>query len=131
MLTGKQGRCQYTGIFYGFPLTGKSAKLLVGARPPKPVTSGQVGPKSALCTCCLRSPSLPLLFLVFLRVRQAEQMIYIALSRNNLLHIFSYRTVLLVRGPFRRRQLLVFLYERVHLRELRPGQNALEGERRR
>lgn len=75
-------------------------------------TDRQAAPSPATVVA---SPSLPLLFLIFLRDRQTEQTVDVGFCRDNLLHVFSYRAALLICGPFLCRQLLIFGFERIHL----------------
>ena len=58
--------------------------------------------------------SLSLHFLIFLRIRQAEQMVDIAFRRNQFPHVLLDGAVLLVGGLFLRGELLPFGFERVH-----------------
>lgn len=65
--------------------------------------------------------SLSLPFLIFLRVRQAEQMVNVGLHQDKLLHIVFGRPVFPVGGPFFCRQPLPLLFQRIHFWKLRPG----------
>jgi hypothetical protein len=63
---------------------------------PNPCHIGLTWPDVWALRAFVASPSLSLLFLVFLRIRQAEQMVNICLCRNNLLHILFYGAVLFI-----------------------------------
>ena len=96
---------------------------------PNPATSGQHGPKWVRCTCCCVM-LLSLHFLVFLRVRQAKQMVNIGLCREKLLHTLNVHLVQLggilcnviahilfwyTLIPHRIREFAVFLIHVVHM----------------
>ena len=101
-------------VFEIFP-RGKTSKTACwGVPSPNPATSCQLGPKLARCACCCVM-SLSLHFLVFLRVRQAEQMIYIGFCCYDFLHFFFRGPVFPIGRFFVCRQLLILRFQRVHL----------------
>ena len=71
-------------------------------------------------------PLLSLLGLIFPPVRVAEQVIHVCLDRHGLPHIRLGVTVFSIERFFLVRKLPALLFQRVHLRELRPVQKLID-----
>ena len=85
-------------------------------------TSGQSVQKSLLSA----APALPLLGLILPPVRQAEQMLHVALDGHQFPHLPLCRPVIGIEGLFLFGQLTVGFFECVHLRELGSAENGFE-----
>ena len=109
---GKQGKCGHTCYFCK---AGALAKMLVGELP-KP--AGLLDTLSRSPIVC--GPLLSLLGLIFPPVRVAEQVIHVCLDCHGLPHIRLGVAVFSIEGFFLFRELPAFLFQRVHLWELRP-----------
>jgi len=99
----------------------KARTLLVGDRP-KPVSSGQHGPKCQRRFLFLVFIISTLLFMLSARLGVAQQSINVRLDRDDLLHIPSRLLIFSIELFFLCCELAAFFLQHIHFRELRPAQ---------